>query len=115
MVRIAHAWAVRCFGSEHVGDPQVRALRLVEEAVELAQAVGAPQSKILDVVSAVYAKPAGEPFQEVGGVSMTLAIFCQSLGINPDRAFERELTRCLSKTPEHFRAREQTKIDGGLS
>lgn len=113
MARIAHAWAVRCFGKEHVEDNQVRALRLVEEAVELAQAVGCKYSDIAEVCVVVYQNPPGIPYREVGGVMLTLAVFCENGIMEMEDEFERELLRVLDKEandPGYFQERNLKKV-----
>lgn len=114
-IRVAWEWAVRCFGIDHCIDKRVRALRFLEEAVELAQAVGLEPEKIKTVVDVVYAKPVGDEFQELGGVMLTLAVLLEALGWNHDKAFENELCRVLELPPEHFKKRNQEKLDLGLT
>ena len=50
-------WGTRCFGAEHMADPKVRALRLLEEAIEFAQSVGAPDDQCRDLIDYVYSRP----------------------------------------------------------
>lgn len=128
--RLALDWAIRCFGINHVYNVPVRSLRLAEEAVELTQAVGIPKEKMHDLVDIVYARPHGDPFQEICGVAMTLAImgvaFSEtkdgkytwrnegSVPADPEDYLLAELRRVLSKHPDHFTQRNQEKIDLGL-
>jgi hypothetical protein len=114
LTRIAMEWAIRCFGREHVFDIGIRALRTAEEAIELAQTVHVPKEKLHELVEVVYARPHGRWDQEVGGLLMTVAIMCASRGMQPDRLFLDELCRVLDKSPEHFAARNQEKLDTGL-
>jgi hypothetical protein len=60
-------WVKRCFGDQ-ANDPGVRALRLAEEAIEFAQAVGVDRVKLQQLITYVYDRPAGNPAQELGGV-----------------------------------------------
>ena len=119
--RLACEWAVRSFGREHVINVPTRALRILEEAVELCQAVGVPSEKVHLCAATVYKRPKGDPLQEIGGVLLTTNILCASgmMGVagdavEPDDLLEKELARVLSKPPEHFAKRNQEKIDGGL-
>lgn len=114
LTAIAYDWAVRCFGRDHVTNPRVRALRLVEEAVEVAQALDVSRETITDLVGVVYARPKGFPAQEIGGVMMTVTVLCAALGLEPDDMFEAELRRVLAKSPEHFAERNREKIGLGL-
>lgn len=114
LTRIAVEWGCRCFGAEHMNNRGVRALRFAEEAIELTQTCGVSEDKVTELVRIVYSRPAGEVRQEVGGTMVTLAVLCHLLGINLETAFENEVSRCLSKDPAHFAARNKEKMDLGL-
>lgn len=108
---IAFDWAIRCFGREHVTNGRVRGLRHVEEAIELAQALGISETDILRVVEIVYARPVGTIFGEIGGSLLTLVILCESHGIDPEIALEHELKRVLGKPTKHFADRNAEKVN----
>ncbi len=93
---------------------RIRALRFAEEAVELAQACDVPEDKMVELVHLVYSRPRGKTFQEVGGSMVTLGVLCATLGIDLENAFEVEVRRCLSKTPEHFAQRNEEKLRLGM-
>lgn len=114
-VRIALDWAIRAFGAAHVYNMPIRALRCAEEAVELCQAYNVDKATMLRLVDTVYAREAGTPDQEIGGVLMTINVLCGAHDYNPDALFERELLRVLAKPVEHFTKRNQDKIDLGLT
>lgn len=107
-------WGVRCFGIDHMIDRKVRALRIVEEAIELAQCAGVEKEKLHKLVDMVYERPVGEYWQELGGVLVTTSVFCNSMGFGVEEIFRHEVQRCLSKSPEHFAERNKQKVDGGL-
>lgn len=107
-------WAVRAFGSEHVMDERVRGIRFVEEAVELAQVLGASKEKLIKVIDVVYSRPPGEIQNEIGGVMMTLAVLCYRFNLDPDKCFRDELQRVLQLPEDHFTKRNQAKIKLGL-
>lgn len=115
ITRVIYEWGQRAFGPTHMHDRRIRALRLLEEAVELAQACEVPQQKVDDLVFVVYSRPPGGVRQEVGGVLVTIHAFCAGQGINLDQAMEDEVCRVLAKSPEHFAKRNQEKIDLGLA
>jgi NTP pyrophosphatase (non-canonical NTP hydrolase) len=110
LTRIAHDWGERCFGESHMRDVKTRSLRCVEEAIELAQAVGIEESTMLTLISTVYSRPKGLPLQEAGGTLLTASVLCTALGFEPEDVYEMELRRCLSKPPWHFTERNQEKI-----
>lgn len=113
--KIALEWATRCFGREHVYNFAIRALRLAEEAVELAQAYKVPKQTMLDLVETVYSRPAGNPEQELGGVMMTATVLAGAHGFDPDVFLDEELCRVLRKSEAHFAKRNQDKLDLGLT
>ena len=114
LTQIAVEWGCRCFGTEHMNNRGVRALRFAEEAIELAQACGVSEEKAVELVRVVYSRPVGKAMQEVGGSMVTLAVLCHTLGIDLEDAFQIEMRRCLGKDPAHFAARNKEKIGLGL-
>lgn len=114
MSRIAFDWAERCFGKDHVRNFAIRALRTLEESLELSQSLGVSRELAHLSVDKVYDRPVGNPEQEMGGVLHTMNILCESWGAEPAEIAERELRRCLQKSPEHFAKRNQEKLDLGL-
>lgn len=116
LAKLTLDWAVRSFGAEHVYNKSVRALRLAEEAIELAQALGVSREKMHEQVDAVFNRPVGEPWQEMGGVMVTATILClATFSHYPDEALFDELRRVLEKSPEHFAKRNEEKIKLGLA
>jgi NTP pyrophosphatase (non-canonical NTP hydrolase) len=113
--KIAYDWAVRCFGWDHVQNRRMRALRLLEEAVELAQAVGVSREKCELTVDVVYGRAPGLPSQELGGVLLTATVLAGAFGEDPQDVLERELGRVLAKPVEHFTKRNDQKIALGLA
>lgn len=109
-------WAIRCFGTKHVYDPKVRALRIVEEAVELAQAVGVDIKKINACVHQVYQKDRGNVLQEVEGVVMTTACFAAAhLIMDLDDVLLGAMRIALEKPPEYYGERNKKKEEMGLT
>ena len=91
-------WARRVLGDDVFTNTKERALRLAEEALELAQALGVPVDDVHRLVDYVYARPVGEPAQEIAGTMVTLYSVAASAGIDADEAFEDEVKRI--HTPE---------------
>ena len=96
---------------EHWNDIEERALRFVEESIELAETDGVTREQCHALVDQVFDK--GEPgnsYQEVGGVMVTLAAYMALKNIDAGRAFEEELSRV--EQPEviaKIRAKHKTK------
>lgn len=108
------AWVLRTFGSKALSDREERGLRLVEESVELAQAVGIDKERLHLIIDRVYERPVGDVKQEVGGVFTTLAAAATACNVDLDLAAEAEVARVESKDPEHFRNRNREKAALGM-
>lgn len=86
-------WLRVCFGETVAADKRERNFRFLEEAVELVQSLDMTRAQAMRVLEYVYDRPPGEPFQEVGGVEVTLAALCEANGISKDDAADVELDR----------------------
>lgn len=113
--RLANAWAIRAFGKAHVTNSALRALRLLEESIELAQAEGVTRHMVAQCVDVVFGRPVGLANQEIGGVLMTAAVYCSCNDLDMEEVLLAELNRVLAKPLEQFAKRNQDKIDLGLT
>lgn len=107
-------WARAAFGDAHVDSIPQRALRLLEEAIELAQAAGVDEQLAAKLVRFVYARPVGDLWQEIGGVGVTLLVLAESAHFGCERAIDKEAARVLSKPIEHFTRRNAAKGAAGF-
>jgi NTP pyrophosphatase (non-canonical NTP hydrolase) len=101
-------WMNACFSGDVTNSPQERAFRFLEEALELAQAMGATEAEARALVSYTFARPKGEVFQEAGGVMVCLAALCGAVGEDMDAAAEAELARVWTKI-DKIRAKHAAK------
>lgn len=108
-----YEWCLAAFGTDHVSVAQ-RAVRFLEEAIELAQACGARQEMVERLVRHIYAQPQGTVVQELGGVGLTLLALAQSAGMSAELAEVTELNRVLAAPLEHFAARNRNKDELGF-
>lgn len=90
-------WAKGIFGDLAV-NKQERALRLLEEATELAQALEVPQTQALRMVDEVYQRKVGRAEDEMSGVALTASACAGVLGLDLIEIAEAELQRI--ETPE---------------
>ncbi len=104
-------WMLVCFGPEVSADRLERADRFVEEVLELLQSVEYPRERIGALEDYVYSRPVGENNQELGGVMLTLAAFCESHGLFMQAAGEDELLRVWGKV-EKIREKQAAKPHG---
>lgn len=101
-------WMLACFGEAISADKIERNHRFIEEALELVQAAGCTASEAHQLVDYVFNRPVGDPFQEVGGVMVTLAALCSAQAIDMEDAAENELARVWTKV-EQIRAKRAAK------
>lgn len=107
-------WVVRCWGQQVLDSAPERAGRLLEEALELAQACELPADKAAHILAYVYGRDAGDPAQEAGGVGITLLALCASLGLSADTCEQVEVAKVLAKPVDHFRSRHAEKEAAGV-
>jgi NTP pyrophosphatase (non-canonical NTP hydrolase) len=110
---VVKAWIKRVFGLRTI-NLRFRAERVLEEALELAQAAGYPQEKVAGLTAKVYANPPGALRQEVGGLGISVLALCETAGISADERAEAEIHRVLSKSTAHFKERIERKIADGV-
>lgn len=101
-------WMLACFGADIANNKTERAFRFLEEAFELAQAMGVTKQEATDLLNYTFNRPEGEPAQEVGGVLVCLATLCTMAGIDMDDAGETELARVWTKM-DKIRAKHAAK------
>lgn len=110
----ASQWALAAFGKNEARLPEQRALRLVEESIEAAQACGCDPAQLHKLIDFVFARPVGDLAQELGAVGLTLLLCADAATLSADDCERAELARVLAKPAEHFTARNQFKNDAGF-
>ncbi len=111
-VRAAN-WVVSRVGEDHM-QPRERAMRLLEEAIELAQAEGVTENQVRLQVGHVYNRPPGDPIQEAGGIAVCLLAWCVSRGKRFIDVAMAELERIEAKSAEAIRGSLARKADSDL-
>lgn len=89
-----YRWVRSALGYNMAHTPLERGMRHVEEALELGQSVGMKKADALRLVEYVFARPVGEPHQEIGGSIITLAALAQAMSLDMSDCGETELARC---------------------
>jgi hypothetical protein len=108
-------WCAAAFGSSHAASVPQRGIRLLEEAIEVAQSAGCAVEMCHRLVDHVFSREAGSLHQELGGVGMTLLALAEAAGLRADEEESRELARVLARPLEHFAARNKAKNDAGFN
>lgn len=109
-------WCEATFGKEVLYNRKERALRLFEEALELAQAEGVDPAAIAATSARVLSRPPGDPYEEAADVGFTLLVWhfvAGGLTAPFLRAVSDEITRCEKKPAAHYRARHAAKAAVG--
>jgi hypothetical protein len=107
-------WAVEMFGPI-AKDKQERALRFIEEAIELAHAAGLPFSAVELVALRVYDRPPGEVDREIGQAQACLETMAENLGLSADIEAEREFARVKTIPKEEWQRRHRAKVVVGIA
>jgi hypothetical protein len=107
-------WVSDTFGQPSL-TPMERAFRVLEEAVELAQAEGMARERAIDIVEYVFRKPPGTHSQEAGGLGVTLLAYCEARDLSADAEEAREFDRVMAIDPAEFRERHNRKAEAGIA
>lgn len=107
-------WTKAAFGDVESTSVAQRGLRMLEEAIEAAQACGVDQEVADQLLRYVYGRPAGQLHQELGGVGVTVLALAAAAGLSADDEEEREVARVLAKPIKHFAERNRAKNEAGF-
>lgn len=107
-------WAEQTFGAV-ARDPQERAMRFIEEAIELAQAMSVDAGTLCTIIERVYSRPAGSVSQEVGQSLGTLELLARVIGVDADHEATAELARVKSIPREEWARRHAAKVALGMA
>lgn len=110
--RVAN-WVCTRIGPKHMR-PRERAMRLLEEAIELAQAEGITAEQVSRQVEHVFGRPAGEPRQEAAAVAVCLYGWCAATSVTLDEIATEEVERIEARPIEEIRGSLARKEDAGL-
>ena len=106
-------WVRSRIGAAHM-HPRERAIRLLEEAAELAQAEGVTWDQAVRQIQHVYARPAGKPSQEAGGVAVCLLGWCAANRTTFEAVATAEVRRIERKPLAEIRGSVARKADADL-
>lgn len=110
----ALAWAVSTFGSV-AADPQERAMRFVEEALEAGMAIGLTAEVAMAIIARVYEGERGNPAREIGQAAFTLALLAETLALEADRLGAVEFDRVRTVPREEWQRRHAAKVSLGIA
>jgi len=108
-------WAVDRFGAV-ARNVDERAARLVEEAIEIAQAAGVKLETVEKIARRTYSRPVSKDIgQEIGGCGITLLGFCESTNYNFESELAREWYRVSQLPPEYWERKHAEKVVDGTA
>lgn len=110
----AGGWCRDVFGEASFNNRRERAMRVLEEAIELAQAEGVTTNDVLRTMAHVYSKPADAPELEGAGVGIALLIWAAGTGNHLDLLIEENLTALRARDPIKMREKIAMKRSKGL-
>ncbi len=107
-------WCTRTHGLVAL-DRQERAMRLLEEAMEVAQCEGITPGIMEKMARRTGSRPAGYLAQEVGQVMNLLECLAENAGLDARAEGEREFARCQAVAQEEWDRRHAAKVAAGTA
>jgi hypothetical protein len=107
------AWIESRIGIEHM-HPKERAMQLLEEAIELAQAEGIDIDMVAKQVAHIFDGPAGDPSEELAGVVVCAYGWCAARGEHMADLAAREIARIERAPLDKIRGSLARKKDADL-
>lgn len=107
-------WARDTFGDIAL-DPRERALRFVEEAIELAHASDIDHVTLQAIVKRVWSRPPGDVSKELGQALATLELLAKATGIDADAEATKEFYRVQSIPKAEWDRRHSAKVKLGIA
>lgn len=107
------SWVRTRLGDDHMNRRE-RAMRLVEEAVELAQAEGITRDQVVRQTNHVYSRSPGDPKQEAAGIAVCLFGYCAAIGEHLNELALDEIMRIEAKPLDQIRGSLARKNDADL-
>ncbi len=107
-------WAVSIFGDVAL-DPEERAKRFAEEAIEVLQAADVDRETAHKIVDRAYDRPKDKLSKEMGAAYLTLCALAAVHGLDLEELLHNEIMRVLSKPREHWRAKHDSKVAAGTT
>lgn len=107
-------WAFDTFGP-CAHRPDERAMRFLEEAMELAQSQNVSRDVMHRLVDRVQDRPPGPTPKEVGQCQATLETLSINIGLDPDEQAEIEWRRVNDKPPKFWKDRHDAKTAMGIT
>ena len=110
------AWAKDTLGESVLQARKERALRVCEEAIELAQAEGIQQFMVTTLLERVYSRTIGVPYQEAAGIGVTLLAWAYAANIDLEHLIKDEIYRISEpEMRKKIREKQNEKAAAGVA
>lgn len=107
-------WAIETFGNV-AADRHERAMRFVEEAIELAQSCGLSRETIAAITERAYSRRAGALDSELAQAGMTLEALAEQIGFDLSNLVGNEFNRVREVPKEEWARRHAAKTAIGIT
>lgn len=107
-------WATETFGPVAL-DPRERTMRFLEEAIELAHAMGLDPDTVAAIRDRVYSRPQGTIQREIGQSGMTLEALAECINVDADFEVGREFHRVQQVPQAEWQRRHEAKQAIGIA
>jgi hypothetical protein len=108
-------WVADRFGLPCLLDTQERARRVLEEAIELAQAEGLSSEEVYRLTNRTYSRPVGSPMQEAAGLGVCLFAWAAAHGTPLMQLVRLEIERIKTISKDRLRAKIAAKVAAGCA
>lgn len=108
------AWAVETFGEVATSNVE-RTRRFLEEAIELAQAMGLPPGDVERIAARVFSRGPGYVPREIGQCLLTLEALAENLAISADLMASVEFDRVQRIPRSEWGRRHSAKVALGIA
>lgn len=107
-------WAVDMFGRIAL-DAKERALRFLEEGIELGHALFIPQETVEAIIKRVYGRERGDVRREIGQALMTLECLAKAIKVDADDEATKEFYRIQAIPKAEWERRHAAKKAIGIA
>lgn len=112
---LGYEWICSTFGDAIATHSKERALRLLEEALELYQSLDGDVQMAHNLTNTVFQRPVGDPTQELAQVGLMVTTLAHQLSESVPNLVRAEMFRVMRLNPEKPKARMLEKFKAGLT
>jgi hypothetical protein len=111
----AGKWVRDTFPHGQASNIPEQATRLLEEALECAQAAGVPACMANKLIYRVYGKEPGDLAKEIGQVGLCILTLSVAAGVSADNEEAAEVAHVIAQPASYYHERYARKVAGGFT